>query len=292
VCSLWRDVAAHFRGLDGVRHKHGDCEGADSAGDRSDRARDFGDRGVDVSHESEPLLGELFFAGGVAGEDLQKGFKVGNAIDADVDDGGTGTDHVRGDHCGLADGGDENLGATADFGEVLGTRVTNGYGGVRVSEEHCEGFAYYVAAADDDGFAAFDGNPAAAENLHAPCGRARDEAGAHCGEKADVQGMETVDVLGRIDCEKDALRLDLRREWKLDKNAVYVVALVKNGDDLQKFFGGDAGGESDLLAVESDLCGSFYFVADVNLGGGIVADENGGESRTDSTSGKYRNFGR
>ena len=45
-----------------------------------------------------------------------------------------------------------------------------------------------------------------------------------------------------------------------------------------------------MLAVESDLRGSFDFVPDVNLRCGIVAHENGGESGTNAASGEFTGF--
>ena len=63
-----------------------------------------------------------------------------------------GSTKSRRDHSGRADGGDENVGAAADLGQVACLRMADGHGGISVQQQHCHGLADDVAAADDHGF--------------------------------------------------------------------------------------------------------------------------------------------
>lgn len=58
---------------------------------------------------------------------------VWNAVDADVDDGSLFLDIVGGDHLGLTDGYDEDVGTTANTFEILGAAVANGNGSIGIS---------------------------------------------------------------------------------------------------------------------------------------------------------------
>ena len=152
-------------------------------------------------------------------------------VDSHVDDGGAGLDVFGDDQGGAADGGDENIGRAREILRIARFRVANGDGGVGVHQQQRHGLADDVAAADDHGVCAFDGNCAAAQNFHHAKRSARDEAGATLDELADVDGMKAVDVLGGIDGFENFLGVDLRRKRELHENAVDVVAGVEFADD-------------------------------------------------------------
>ena len=132
--------------MEGVFHEHGDGHGADSAGDRGDGGAVGGD--FWVGHVSdEPGAG--FFRG------------VRDAVDADIDDDGTGLDPICLYHFRAAYGGDEYIGTAANGGEVCGAGVGDGDGGVGsfCEEEHGHGLADDHGAANDDGFCSFGLDP-------------------------------------------------------------------------------------------------------------------------------------
>ena len=93
-------------------------------------------------------------------------------------------------------------------------------------EEKSHGLADNVAAAENDGVSSLDGDVVATQNFHAAGGRAGDQAGASADEAAEIEGMEAVHVLGRIDGFKNALGIDLRGKRKLDENAVDIVVAI------------------------------------------------------------------
>src|ERR1700733_8153932 len=173
---------------------------------------------------------------------------VGDAIDADVNYGGAGRDVIGSDHGGASHGGDHDIGAADGFRKIARFRMADGDGGVRVHEEKRHGLADDIAAAEDGGVRALDWNFAAAENFHHAERGAGDEIGASGDEAADVEGMEAVDIFGRIDRFEDFLCVNLRGERELDEDAIDFVATIQIIDDGEKFGGADCGGRGDVEA--------------------------------------------
>ena len=207
---------------------------------------------------------------------------VGDAIDADVDYGGAGRDVIGSDHGGASHGGDDDIGAADSFGEVARFRMADGDGGVGVHEEKRHGLADDVAAAEDGCVFAFDWNFAAAQNFHHAERGAGDEIGASGDEAADVEGMEAVDIFGGIDGFEDFLGVNLCGKRKLDEDAVDVVAAIEIFDDGEQFAGADCSGRGEVEAGEAEFFAGCDFAGDVDFGGGIFTDENGGEAGADS----------
>ncbi len=86
-----------------ISQKSGDGHGADAAGDRSDRAGDLRDR-------LEINIADQF---------------VSLAVDTDVEDDGSGLDHVSGDETRLADRGDQDVGLSNNRGKISRAAVTD-----------------------------------------------------------------------------------------------------------------------------------------------------------------------
>ncbi len=114
-----------------------------------------------------------------------------------------------------------------DGGEVAGLGMADGDGGVLVEEQHGGGLAHDVAAADDDGVLAGDGNVAALENLNDAGGGAGRERGTAGLQTAGVDGVEAVYVFCGGDGVEEHLGVDLFGQRKLDEDAVDVVAGVE-----------------------------------------------------------------
>ena len=77
--------------------------------------------------------------------------------------------------------------------------MTHRHRGVGVEEQHGGGLAHDVAAANHYRLLPRDGNVAALQDFDHSGGRAGDEPGTLRGQKADVDGMESVDIFGGID---------------------------------------------------------------------------------------------
>ena len=113
--------------------------------------------------------------------------------------------------------------------------MADGDGGVLVEQQHGGGLAHDVAAADDDGVLAGDGNVAALENFDDAGGRAGRESGAAGQQTARVHGMKAVHVFRGGDGVEEGLGVDLRGKRKLDEDAVDVVARVELGNERRAF---------------------------------------------------------
>ncbi len=81
-----------------------------------------------------------------------------------------------------------------------------------MEQQHGDGLAHNVAAADDDGVLAGDGNFAALENLDDAGGRAGRERRTAGEQAARVHGMKAVHVFRGIDGIEQAFGVDLLRE--------------------------------------------------------------------------------
>jgi len=249
---------------------------------------------MDVADEDGAAFGEGGFALGVAFEEAVEVLAVVDAVDANVDQGGAGLDHIGRYEAGAADGGDQDVGLAGDLAEVAGLGVADGDGGVVVQQKHGGGLAYDVAAADYHSVLAGDGDVAALEDLDDTRRRARREGGATGLEAAGVDGMEAVNIFLGRDGVEEGLGVNLLGQRKLDEDAVDVVAGVELGDEGEHLGGGDGVGRGDEVAEDAQFLAGFDFAADVNLRGGHVADEDGGEAGTDAAGGEllyvFRDF--
>ena len=241
-----------FGGFDGVGDEGGDGHRADSTGD-----------------------------GRVGGAAVNDGGKLDVAdaagVKAGVDDDGAVADPVAADEFGLADGADDDLGAADDFGEIFGAGVADGDGGVGGEQHHGHGAAEDGAAADDDGFAAFDGNLITAEEAHDAGGRGGAVGGLVHGHAAESVGGDSVDVFLEGDAVEAGALVDLFGDGVLEEDAADAGVGVEVVDGGEEFGGGRGGGKRDAEGFHADAAAGVALHFDVGGGGGIVADEEGGE---------------
>jgi len=276
--------------FDGVAHEHGDGHGADAAGDGSEGAGNVDRGGMDVADEGAAFGAKFCEA---VGEVLKKAlgfFRVGDAIGANVDDGSAGLDPAGLHEAGFAHGGDDDISAADNIGEIARLGMADGDGGVGVHEEKGHGLANDVAASEDDGVGAFERDSVAAQNFHAAGGSAGDQAGTSADEAAEVDGMEAVHVFGGIDGFEDALSVDLRRKGELNENAVNVVVAIEVFDDSEQIESGHGGWRREEGAGEAELFAGGDFAFDVELRSGIFADEDGSEAGTNASGRKQPYF--
>ncbi len=99
---------------------------------------------------------------------------------------------------------------------------------------------------------------------------------------AHADRMESVNVFGRVDGFQHQLGINLRRQRKLDQNAVNFVTIVQVVDQSEQTLGGGVGGPLDLFAVDPQRLARLHLAADVNLRLGVCSHQNGGEARRDA----------
>ena len=115
-----------------------------------------------------------------------------------------------------------------------------------------------------------------------PAGVAGDEGRPAHGEQPHAGGVEAVDVLGGVEGFDDGERVEVGRQRKLDQDAVEGVVAVQRAHQVENVAVGRGGGEVEDAAVHAYPGAGLDLVADVNVGGGVVADEHGGEAGADA----------
>ena len=238
--------------------QHGDGHRADPARNRRDRRGDGFDGGeVDVADHLAGLI----------------------AVDADVDDDRAGLDIVGCDHLRLADGNDQDVGLAADCRQVDGAGMGHRDGRVLAQHQLGDRFADDVAAADDDAALALDGQLVSLEHGDDPGRRAGHGAVPAQREQADIDGMEPVDILVRLDRADDRELVDVVRQGQLAEDAVDLAVLVELIDQGQQFELGNRCGQ--MVAVGSDprLFTGLFLVVDIDGRTGVLADLDDRQSR-------------
>jgi hypothetical protein len=283
-------ASPHFGGANSVGHEHGDGEEANAAGNGGVGTGEFEGLGVDIADDDRAALGEGSFAFFVAGEVAVELFAGVDAIDANVDKGYAGLDHLRSDVAGAADGGDEDVGLARDLCEVFRFGMADGNSCILVQQEHGGGLADDVAAAHNDSMLAGDRKATALENFDDACGRAGREGWTAGLQAACIHRVEAVDVFGWIDGVEELFGVDLGGEGELDEDAVDFVAVVEGSDEVEHLAGGDGVGGRDEVGIDAELGAGLNFAADVNFRGGDVADKDSGEAGADTLGGEAADF--
>src|SRR6266404_1861085 len=289
-------AATELGGIYRVAHEHGDGHGTDAAGDGSERAGGIDGVRMNVADEGTAFGAELFETVREIFEEALGFLGIGDAVGADVDDRGAGPssrsrlDPIGFDVAGFAHGGDDDVGAAEDIGQIAGFGMANGDGGVGVHQQKRHGLADDVAPAQDYGVGAFDLDFITAQNFHTAGGSAGDQAGTSADEAAEIDGVEAVHVLGGIDGFEDALGIDLRGKRELNQDAINVVVAIQVFDYGEHFESSSSGRRGEESAGEANLLASGDFAFDVELRSGIFAHENGGKAGAHACRGKDSDF--
>src|SRR5690606_16837335 len=167
------------------------------------------------------------------------------AGDADVEDGRAGPQHVLGDQSGRAGGGDDDVGLADMPGEALGAGVAQGDGGVlgAAGEEQSDRASHRDAAVDHAHACSGDRHPVPAEQL--------DDSARGAGQRrldaqrqpAEVDGVQSVGVLGRVHAFQYGVRVEVARERELDDVAGAGRVGVEFVDDVLDLALGGVGGQ-------------------------------------------------
>jgi hypothetical protein len=124
------------------------------------------------------------------------------------------------------------------------------------------------------------------EQLLDPCRRGRRyERDAH-EQLPKVARVEAVRVLVGVDEAQDRGFVDVGREWDLDEDPMHLLVVVQAGEEGQQLLLRRAGAQVMVPGADPDLGACLVFRGDVDLRGGIVADEDRGEARGDAGGGE------
>ena len=175
----------------------------------------------------------------------------GNAVDADVDHGRARLDPVLADHLRPADRRDQNVGAAADIGEILGLGMRDGHGGVLRQQQLRDRLADDVGAADHHGVHAGERGVHRLRQHDAAERRARHQRRQAAGKPPGIDRVKAVDVLGRVDRRDHLLGVDLLGQRQLHQDAVHRRIGIELADQRQQF--GLAHGLRQLV-VERRAC--------------------------------------
>ena len=93
--------------------------------------------------------------------------------------------------------------------------------------------------------------------------------------------MEAVDVLVRVDSAEHGRRIDLRGQGQLDEDAVDAGVAVQGLDQAQELGLGRRVGQAVGVGSHPGASGRLAFVADVDLAGGVLADDDDGQAGLD-----------
>src|SRR5262245_8600021 len=189
----------------------------DAAGNGTDPVRDLADRfEVDVANKRP----------------------IRSTVDADVDDGGAGPDHVGGEESGLTDRDDDDVGLARDGADVRRTTMAYRNRGIRAGsflhEDEAERLADYIAAPDDDYVAAIDSDVVVQKHLLHAVWCTRQEAGSAGGEQPQAHRPESVDVLRMIDGIDDRRLMNLFWQRQLHQNPMHRWVNIQLVNDFEQ----------------------------------------------------------
>ena len=278
-----RGRSAHrpFRRLERIGHQHGDGHFADPSGNRRDRAGDL--RRLGSGHVADEA--RLRLARRV--EPL-----ASHPIDADVDDDRAGLHPRPTHHFRPPDRGDENVGAARDGGQIAGARMGDRHRAMAREQELRHRLADDVRAADDDSLHAGEHRAqrlaGLVEHDHRAGRRAGHERPAHLADRkqADIDRMEAVDVLLRVDRLEHPRRTDVPGQRQLHQNAVHRRIGVERLDEREQFGFARLGGERVLHRMKAAALGGSALAGDIGLARRVFADEHDREARRHAALGQ------
>ena len=92
-------------------------------------------------------------------------------------------------------------------------------------------------------------------------------------QPADVAGVKTIHIFGGRHGQQNTFAIHLARERKLHQDAIDLHARVQPFDHGEQLFGGNGIGRRDGFGVDAEIPAGFDFIANVNLGCGVVAHQ-------------------
>ena len=152
--------------------------------------------------------------------------------------------------------------------------MADGHGAVTVQQQHGHRLADDIRAADNDAFLAPGVDLVLVEQLHHACRGAGHEIEIADHDLADVDRMERIDVLPRVDGVDDGLLRDVLRHRHLTQDTRDLGAFVELRDQAEQLLLRGLLGQGVLFAVKAALLAGALLVAHIDLAGRVVADDN------------------
>ena len=223
---------------------------------------------------------------GVGAGDAQDLRLVGHAVDAHVDDHGAFPDEVAGDQAGLAHRRHQDVGLAADGRQVACPGMGADHGGVAGHEQLGLGLADEQAAADDHGGFPFQLDAVGVEHGHDAGGRAGRQAGAAQHQAAQVEGVQAVHVLVRVDRLDQGVAVEPFRQRHLQQDSVYAAVRVQALQETPHIGLRSVGGQAGMAGSEPRGRAGVDLALDVDFRGGVLPDEDRGQGRNDAGPGR------
>src|SRR5487761_973143 len=179
---------------------------------------------------------------------------------------------------------DDDVGAAGVRGQVLGAGVAERHGGVlgAPGQQQPEGAADGDPAADDGDVRPGDRHVVAAHQLYDPARRAGQRSPLAEYQPAQVERVQAVGVLARIDPVQDPLRVDVVRQRQLDEIAGAGGIAVQLVDRSLHLLLAGVGRQGPTDAGEPDLGTVAVLAVHVDPAARVVADQDGAETRNDA----------
>jgi hypothetical protein len=117
------------------------------------------------------------------------------------------------------------------------------------------------------------------DQLHHPLRRARDQARAALGEEAGAGRGQAVHVLGWVDRRDHGVLVEPVGERQLDEDSIDVLVPVQALDQVDELPLRCVAPELVMDRAHPDLLARLALVADVDVGGGVVPDQDRREAR-------------
>ena len=107
-------------------------------------------------------------------------------------------------------------------------------------------------------------------------------------QPADIQRMEAVDILGRIDGQQHLRGVDVLGQRQLHQDAVHGLVGVEPGDQRQQLGFGRALGQAMIEARHAELGRELALAADIDLARRVLADQHRCQARLGPAGGDQR----
>ena len=154
-----------------------------------------------------------------------------------------------------------------------------GHGGILIEEEFCDRLAHDVAASHDHGVLAGNLRTGAPDELDNPLRGARLDAGIPQPERAHVQDMEGIHILGLVYGINDLGLVNMLGERQLHEYSVHGGILVQGIDMSEKLGFACALRQFHEARIHTHVRGRLHLVADVHLARRVLAHDYHGKRR-------------
>ncbi len=156
-------------------------------------------------------------------------------------------------------------------------------GAARQQQFHCHRAADDVGCADDDGIQAVQVDTGAFQQGHDAFGSARAQQRNALSEATHVIRMEAVHVLVRANALQQQRSVEVRGQGQLQQDAVDGGIFIEAVDQIGQCCLSGISGQVVSLGDKADFLAVLALVRDIDLGGGVAADQNHREARRTQT---------